>query len=109
MAARSSYFRPLQTRTKRQPNDSIAECATQNIRCTKGELVRSFRHTLPASLSLYKGLSRESIQRAMRQDELRHIFGYLAGIIDRRAEEVMVQGRRKKPEGQGDGTDIAGL
>jgi hypothetical protein len=45
----------------------------------------------------------------MRQDELRHIFGYLAGIIDRRAEEVMVQGRRKKPEGQGDGTDIAGL
>ena len=81
----------------------------QNIRCTKGELVRSYRRTFPASLSLHKGLSRESIQSAMRQDEPRHILGYLAGINDRRAEEVMVQGRRKNPEGQGNGTDIAGL
>jgi hypothetical protein len=101
MAARSSYFQPLQMRTKRQPTGSVAECATANRAGAKGELIRSFRRTFPASLSLHKGLSRESIQPAMRQDEPRHILGYLAGINDRKAEEVMVQGRRKNPEGQG--------
>jgi hypothetical protein len=45
----------------------------------------------------------------MRQDEPRHIFGYLEGINDRRPEEVLVQGCRKNPEGQGIGLDIAGL
>ncbi|HTF61130.1 MAG TPA: hypothetical protein VK638_00315 [Edaphobacter sp.] len=35
----------------------------------------------------------------MRQDEPRHIFGHLAGINDRRAEEALVQGRRKNPQG----------
>jgi hypothetical protein len=81
----------------------------QNIRCTKGELVRSYRRTFPASLSLHKGLSPESIQPAMRQDEPRRIFGYLEGINDRSPEEVLVQGRRKNAEGQRIGPDIAGL
>ena len=81
----------------------------RNIRCAKCELIRSCRRTFPASLSLHKGLSLESIQCAMRQDEPRHIFGYLEGINDRRPEEVLVQGRRKSAEGQRIGPDIAGL
>lgn len=60
MAARSSYLRPLQTRTKRQPNGSVAECATAN------HTVRE-RRTNPISLAHLPGVFTPA-QRSVSQE-----------------------------------------